>query len=213
MALTGLGLVAFVVVHMVGNLQFFLGPQVINRYGHFLHSNPELLWGSRLGLIGLIGLHLWSAIRLSIENRAARPVGYSKNKPKGSTYASRTMLMSGLIIACFAIYHLLHFTVQVPGVNLRGQDFRGFVDQEQRADVYRMMVTGFEHPAVSIFYLVGVGLLCLHLSHGVSSLFQSLGLRTGKYGPLIKRSGLILSIILLIGYWSIPLSVLFGLKK
>ncbi|KAB2659777.1 MAG: succinate dehydrogenase cytochrome b subunit [Verrucomicrobia bacterium] len=213
MALTGLGLVVFVVLHLLGNLQFFLGREAINRYGHFLHSTPELLWGSRLGLLALVGLHLWAAIRLSIENRAARPVGYDRNKPMGSTYASRTMLMSGLIIAFFAIYHLLHFTVQVPVVNLRGTDFRLLVDQAQRHDVYQMMVTGFENPAVTVFYLVGVGLLCLHLSHGVSSLFQSLGLRTGKYSPLIKRLGCVISVVLLIGYWSIPLSVLLGLKK
>lgn len=213
MALTGLALVLFVVLHLLGNLQFFLGRETINRYAHFLHSTPELLWGSRLGLIALVGLHLWAAIRLSIENKAARPVGYDRNKPIGSTYASRTMLMSGLIIAFFVIYHLLHFTLQVPVVNLRGTDFRVLVDEAQRHDVYQMMVTGFENPAVTVFYLVGVGLLCLHLSHGVSSLFQSLGLRTGKYSPLIKRLGSVISVVLLIGYWSIPLSVLLGLKK
>ncbi len=213
MALTGFGLFAFVVVHMVGNLQFFLGREAINRYAYFLHSVPELLWGARIGLLVMVGLHVWTAIQLSAENRAARPIGYKRKKALGSSYASRTMLMSGLIIGCFVIYHLLHFTVQVPEVNLTGKDFHDLVDAEKHHDVYQMMVTGFLQPWVTLFYIVGVGLLCLHLSHGVSSLFQSLGLRTGKYTPLLKSFGFWMSWVLVIGYWSIPISVVLGLKK
>ncbi len=213
MALTGFGLFAFVVVHMVGNLQFFLGREAINRYAYFLHSVPELLWGARIGLLVMVGLHVWTAIQLSAENRAARPIGYKRKKALGSSYASRTMLMSGLIIGCFVIYHLLHFTVQVPEVNFTGKDFHDLVDAEKHHDVYQMMVTGFLQPWVTLFYIVGVGLLCLHLSHGVSSLFQSLGLRTGKYTPLLKSFGFWMSWVLVIGYWSIPISVVLGLKK
>ena len=95
MALTGMGLFAFVVMHMVGNLQIFLGPQSINDYGYFLQSKPELVWGARLGLLAIVVLHIWAAISLSAENRAARPTGYAVNRPVGSSYASRTMLMSG----------------------------------------------------------------------------------------------------------------------
>src|SRR5580765_4604792 len=98
MAVTGLVMFLFVVGHLAGNLQIFLGPEAINRYGHFLQSNPELIWPARLFLLLMIALHIWSAIRLSAENKAARPIGYGECKPVGSSYASRTMLMSGIII-------------------------------------------------------------------------------------------------------------------
>ena len=109
---------------MVGNLQVFLGPEAINRYGHFPAEQPRAgLAGARIGLLTLVALHIWSAAKLSLENRAARPVGYAIYQPVGSTYASRTMLMSGLIVLAFIIYHLLHFTAQVQYINLTGQNF------------------------------------------------------------------------------------------
>src|SRR6185312_12639249 len=103
-------------------------------YGHFLQSNPELIWPARLFLLAMVGLHIWCAIRLSAENRAARPVGYAQYKPVGSSYASRTMLMSGLIVLAFIIYHLLHFTVQLEPVNFTHQDFHGLMDEQKRHD-------------------------------------------------------------------------------
>src|SRR5215831_6916002 len=123
MAISGFFLFLFVIGHLVGNLQVFLGPEAINRYGHFLQSNLELVWPARIGLLVMVGLHIWSAAKLSIENRAARPVSYATYQPKGSTYASRTMLMSGLIILAFIIYHLLHFTAQTQAINGTGQNF------------------------------------------------------------------------------------------
>src|SRR6266404_188747 len=110
MAVTGFVLLLFVVGHLAGNLQIFLGPEAINRYGHFLQSNPELIWPARLFLILMLVLHIWSAVQLTRENRAARPVRYAEYRPVSSSYASRTMFMSGLIIFVFIIYHLLHFT-------------------------------------------------------------------------------------------------------
>src|SRR5258708_35622358 len=120
MAVSGFVLFLFVVGHLLGNLQIFLGPEAINRYGHFLQSNVELLWPVRIFLLCMIGLHIWSAIKLSIENKAARPVPYANWNPTTATYASRTMLMSGVIIFVFIIYHLLHYTVQVQFINLTG---------------------------------------------------------------------------------------------
>jgi succinate dehydrogenase / fumarate reductase, cytochrome b subunit len=213
MALTGIALFVFVVGHMVGNLQIFLGPESINRYGSFLHSLGELLWVARIGLIVMVGLHIWAAISLSAENKAARPVGYGNYKPVGSSYASRTMLMSGLIIAAFVIYHLLHYTALVKEINLTGQDFHEFRDEKGRHDVYRMMVTGFRQPVVSIFYIVAMVLLMLHLSHGVSSMFQSLGLKNRNWAPLINGFAKFIAIALLLGYCSIPIAVLLGVVK
>jgi succinate dehydrogenase / fumarate reductase cytochrome b subunit len=151
MAATGVALFLFVVLHLLGNLQVFLGPEALNRYGAFLQGNVELLWPARIALLVLVSLHIWSAIVLTRENRAARPQPYYRHDIVAASYASRTMLMSGLIIAAFIIYHLLHFTVQVKFVNLTGRDFTELMDTKRRHDVYAMMVTGFRSPWVSLF--------------------------------------------------------------
>lgn len=213
MAITGMGLFVFVVGHMLGNLQIFLGPESINRYGSFLQSLGELLWAARIGLIVLVLLHIWSAVKLSAENKAARPVSYGDYKPVGSSYASRTMLMSGLIIAAFIIYHLLHFTVQTPAINGAGRDFVQLHDEKGRHDVYRMMVMGFSVWYVSLFYIIAMVLLSLHLSHGVSAMFQSLGLKNRSWKPFIDGFAKFIAIALLIGYCSIPIAVLLGIVK
>ena len=213
MAVTGLLLFGFVVAHMVGNLQIFLGPESINRYGSFLQSLGELLWVARIGLLVAVGLHVWAAVSLTSENRAARPVAYGTLKPVGSSYASRTMMMSGLIIAAFIMYHLLHFTVQTKAINLTGTDFVALHDEKGRHDVYAMMVKGFSHPVVSIFYIIAMVLLSLHLSHGVSAMFQSLGLRSKNYKCAIDGFAKLIAIVLLVGYCSIPLAVLLGFVK
>ena len=213
MAVSGFCLFGFVIGHMAGNLQVFLGPEAINRYGHFLQSVPELIWPARLSLLALIGLHIWSAAKLTQENRAARPVAYVEYKPVGSSYASRTMLMTGLIVASFIIYHLLHFTIRTKGINLTGQDFVTFKDAEYGHDIYRMIIVGFKNPLVSLFYLVGVGLLCFHLSHGISAMFQSIGWKNETYRPLLDKAARLIGLVLFLGYASIPAAVLLGILK
>ena len=208
MALTGVLLFGFVIAHMLGNLQIFLGRDVLNRYGHFLQSTPELVWPARIGLLILVVLHIVAAVKLSAENRAARPQRYGQYDVVAANFAARTMLFTGLITLCFIIYHLLHFTVQVPAVNLVGEDFKALHDPIQRHDIYSMMVRGFSHPLVSAFYLLGVGLLCFHLSHGIGSMFQSLGLKNKYYGRIIDRFALAASIVLFVGYSSIPITIL-----
>ena len=151
MALTGLALFLFVVAHLAGNLQVFLGPEEINRYGDFLQTNLELIWPARIGLLVIVLLHIWSAIQLTIENRAARPQPYAQHEVVAASYASRTMFWSGLIIAAFIIYHLLHFTVQVQGINLTGKSFVDLHDAKGRHDVYAMLVLGFKNPLVAGF--------------------------------------------------------------
>ncbi len=211
MAISGATLFLFVVGHLLGNLQIFLGPKAINRYGDFLQSNKEILWPARLGLLLMVALHIWAAVKLSAENKAARPIGYADNPvPLAASYASRTMLMSGLIIAAFVLYHLLHYTVQVRSLNFTGKDFLDLHDAEGRHDVFKMMVTGFSQPLVSGFYILATGLLCLHLSHGVSAMFQSLGLKNPVYGPLIDRFAKTVAWVIFLGYISIPIAVLLG---
>lgn len=213
MAVSGCVLFLFVVGHLVGNLQIFLGPEAINRYGHFLQSNLELVWPARLFLLLMLILHIWSAAKLSRENKAARPVAYAEFKPIGSSYASRTMLMSGIIVFVFIIYHLLHYTAEVRYVNFTGQSFVDFVDPEKRHDIFKMMVVGFNNVWVSVFYILGIGLLCLHLSHGVSSMFQSLGLKNKVYGLFLDKLAVVVAWLIFLGYISIPVSILLGYGK
>ena len=213
MAVTGFALMLFAFGHMVGNLQVFIGADQINAYGNFLQSTPELLWSARLGLLTMIGLHLVAAITLSAENKAARPIPYGEYRPVAATFASRTMLMSGLIVACFIVYHLLHYTVQVKAINLTGQDFIPLHDEKGRHDIYRMIVIGFSNIFVSGFYLLGVGLLCLHLSHGASSMLQSLGWKARPLGTWIDRLAVVGAVALFLGYAAIPLAVLTCVLK
>ncbi len=218
MALTGAGLFGFAVMHMLGNLQIFLGPEVLNRYAHFLQSNKELLWPARLGLLVMVALHIWSAVKLSAENKAARPIGYLNDPtPAAASYASRTMLMSGLIVAAFIIYHLLHFTVKVEAVNLVGRDFESLhvLNDAGRSihDVHQMLVVGFQQPAVVVFYVIAVGLLCLHLSHGLSAMFQSLGLRSKTWWPVLQQSAKAAAFLLFLGYIAVPVAVLLRLVE
>ena len=213
MAISGAALFLFVVGHLLGNLQIFLGPDQINAYGNFLQTTPEILWPARIGLLASVALHIWSAVTLAKENKAARPVPYATWDSTAASYASRTMLMSGLIIGAFVLYHLLHFTVQTKSINFTGQDFVALRDTEGRHDVYRMMIAGFQVPLVSGFYVLAMALLCLHLSHGIGAMFQSLGWKDEVYGPWIDRSAKMLAWLIFFGYASIPIAVLLGYGK
>jgi succinate dehydrogenase / fumarate reductase cytochrome b subunit len=210
MAGTGLLLVLFVIGHMAGNLQIFLGPEAINRYGYFLQSNVEVLWPVRIALLGVVLLHIWSATTLTLANRAARPVAYQEWEPAAASYASRTMMVSGVIVTVFIVYHLLHYTAMVQAVNLTGKNFNAkpeFFDAAGRHDIYKMMVVGFSQPWVCLFYIVGVGLLCLHLSHGAGAMWQSLGWKKRPYGPCLDRMAKWGAALIFLGYIVIPISI------
>jgi succinate dehydrogenase / fumarate reductase, cytochrome b subunit len=212
MAASGVCLLLFVVGHLVGNLQIFLGPEAINRYGHFLQSNLEVIWPVRFAMIGLLVLHVWSAAMVSRENKAARPVGYAGDPAApAASYASRTMLMSGLIVAAFIVYHLLHYTVQAKVINFTGTDFLTLHDDKGRHDVYAMVVLGLRQPLVAGFYIIAMALLCTHLSHGIYAMFQSLGIKIGWCPCLPKCLAKGGSILIFLGYVSIPLAVLLRL--
>lgn len=217
MAATGAMLFLFLVGHLIGNLQVFGAPELINSYAHFLKSKPGLIWGARLGLLAVVGLHIASAISLSRQNRAARPFGYAgARSPYGAPLASRTMLVSGLVILAFVIYHLLQFTALVPAVN-GGVDFRDLETQLPGGilthDVYAMMVRGFQIWWVSLFYLIAQALLFMHLSHGLSSMFQSLGWRNAVWWPRVVTGARVVSVALFLGYASIPVAVMSGLGR
>lgn len=216
MAITGLLLVGFVLAHMIGNLQIFLGlknPELgqnaLNTYAANLKALGPLLWVARGGLVVIASIHIYSALRLVAMNKAARPVKYKMVKPEASTFSSRVMAMSGLIVLAFLVYHLMHFTLGVgPGAgNLALHDSLG------RHDVYTMTVLGFQKTPVAIAYIVAMLLLCMHLKHGMTSMFQSLGLNHRKYNGLFNLSGPGIAAVVLVGNCSMPIAVLAGWIK
>ncbi len=213
MAISGVVLFIFVVGHMAGNLLIFLGPEAVNVYGNFLQTTPEVLWPTRVVLLVMLVLHFTSAAQLTLENLSSRPVGYAEYDVVAASFAARTMIYSGFIILFFVVYHLMHYTWQVPGINMTGQDFHAFKDAKEHHDIYRMVITGFSKPLISIGYLVGVGLLCLHLSHGLSSLFQSLGWRKKYYRGFLDKFAVVAGVVIFLGYASIPVAVLLGALK
>ncbi len=212
MAGTGVVLLLFVIGHLVGNLQVFGAPELINNYAHFLKSKPALLWSVRLGMLAMVTLHIITAVQLSAANKAARPVGYASagaGGAYGSTWQSRYMLVSGLVILAFIVYHLAHFTALVPGINGVG-DFtklKTVLHGETVADVYAMMILGFQVWWVSLFYLVAQALLFVHLGHGISSACQSFGLRNHVWWPRIRFVAMAGSTAIFIGYALIPIAI------
>src|SRR5947207_504560 len=208
-AVTGIILILFVIGHLLGNLQIFLGPDWINGYSQHLRDLGPLLWAIRLFLLCTVVIHIYVTIRLAIENRRARPEAYMDKEYVKATFASRHMVMSGLIILAFLIYHLAHFT-------FRKTDARFALlkpDPLNHYDVYSMMVYGFQNYLVSGFYILSLFLLALHLSHGSSSFFQSLGLNDKKLTPRLALGGRIFAWFMFVGYTSIPVAVLLGLVK
>lgn len=206
-ALTGLGLFGFVIGHLLGNLQIFLGPEPLNAYAALLQASPALLWAARTGLFLAVLVHIGLSLQLARENRAARGTPYAVFKPPAASPASLSMVRTGVVILVFVIYHLLHFTVR-----LTDPMYQNLHDALGRHDVYRMMVLGFSSWAVSLFYILAVGLLCLHLSHGVSSTAQSLGIRKRTVTAL-ERFAKGAALVLFLGYTSIPVAVLAGFVK
>jgi succinate dehydrogenase / fumarate reductase cytochrome b subunit len=208
-AVTGIILILFVIGHLLGNLQIFIGPDWINGYSEHLRDLGPILWLIRAFLLATVALHIYFTILLAIENRRARPEAYKDRNYVKATFASRHMVMSGLIVLVFIIYHIAHFTVRVTD--------RRFgllkVDPLGHYDVYSMMVYGFQSYFVSGFYVLGLFLLALHLSHGSSSFFQSLGLNDKKLTPRLAFGGRIFAWLLFAGYTSIPLAILLGLIK
>jgi succinate dehydrogenase / fumarate reductase cytochrome b subunit len=204
MAVTGLLMVLFAFVHMLGHLQMFGGPAMYNGYAHFLQELWEVKWPVRVGLAGVLVAHVVIALALVAKNRAARPIGYEMYRPVMSKPAGRAMALTGMVVLVFVIFHLLHFTLgQIQPAYFHRLDPAG------RYDAYAMFVHGFRNPAIYAFYLLGIGLLSLHLGHGASSWLQSLGLRHPKYPT--DRLGPAIAATLFVGYMIPPTAVLVRL--
>ena len=208
MAVTGLFLVLFALVHMLGHLQMFGGRDMYNTYAHFLQELWEVKWPTRAGLLAFVVIHLVAGIAVSTRNKAARPVGYAKFTPVVTSTVARAMIWTGLFVFVFLAFHILHFTLgQVQPAAFHQLDVTVH-DPLVRWDAYGMYVAGFQNVAIYVIYLIGIAFLSLHLGHGASSWLQTLGLRHPKYP--IDKIGPVVGWMLFVGYMLPPTAVLAG---
>jgi succinate dehydrogenase / fumarate reductase cytochrome b subunit len=208
MAVTGVILVGFVIGHMLGNIKIFIGEEVFNAYAAFLREFGEpllpysaLLWMARIVLLISVVLHIVAAVELTLMNRSARLLGYETRKSAAATVASLTMRWSGVVVAVFIIYHLLHLTLGYVGFK---------PDQFEHLEVYHNVVAGFSVWYVSVFYILSMAALCLHLDHGVWSMFQTMGLNDARSSTVLRMMSRGVAILVFAGFISVPVAVLAG---
>ncbi len=209
MALSGTVLVGFVFIHMAGNLQMFAGQEKINAYAHFLKSLPPfVLWGSRIFLLLAVIVHAWTAAKLCSENRNARPDSNQIETTKSAGFDSLKMGLTGSVLLAFIVFHILHYTTQ--SIYPEYQEYMtsaGAPDGEKVPDVHRMVIAGFGIEWIAFAYIICMFLLCRHLTHGVSSMFQTLGLRSESWRPKLDCFASLYGWIIFIGFISVPLAV------
>ena len=207
MAVTGLLLVLFAIQHMIGHLIMFAGRAAYNEYAAWAQAlgHGAVKWLVRGGLLALLVAHVIAGVRLATLNRAARPVPYRVYRTTATRPWSRGMILTGLAVLAFLVYHILHFTV-----GLVQPEYFHLRDPDGRYDAYVMYVRGFESLPVLVSYLVAMTLLLPHLAHGISSLFQSLGWKHPKWDGLIDKSGPALALVLYLGYIVPPIAVYAG---
>ncbi len=210
MAVTGLILLVFVLIHLLGNTSVFVGPDGINAYAEKLHSLGPMVWIFRLVMLAVFAAHIVFGIQLTLENRSASPLKYAQNKKLRASFSSETMIVSGLVLLAFVVYHLLHFTVQVidPATAAKAH-----MDALGRPDVYLMVVSGFKSLFITLIYVVSMIFLFLHLSHGAGSFLQTFGLNSDKTLPTVSLGGKAVAAVLLVGYAAIPLFIIAGFLK
>ena len=208
MAFTGQLLLLFLLGHAAGNATLWVG--AINSYAAHLHALPPAVWVFRLGLFALLALHIWQGVTLTLENRAAKGGGYAVSSHRRATIASRTMIWTGLAIAGFLVYHLLHLTVQMLQPEAAATTH---ADALGRPDVHSMLVSGLSDAGIAAVYLVGMIALGLHLFHGVASSVQTFGLNGPRSFPWLERAGAALALLLAAVFIAIPAAVLAGLVR
>lgn len=207
-ALTGMVLVGFILGHLIGNLLIFAGKDAINEYGHFLQTvgHGMGVWVARVVIFGSIILHVILTVQVTKRNRASREQKYGKEHTQVASKSSRMMIVSGLTILAFFIYHILHFTAR----KFNDYDtYKTMLDGHEVHDVYRMVIAGFSWAPAALFYIIAMVLLCSHLSHGVSSMLQTLGLGNERTRPLFEKIGKAYALLILVGNCSIPIAIYF----
>jgi succinate dehydrogenase / fumarate reductase cytochrome b subunit len=201
MAVTGIILFGFVVGHMLGNLQIYLGQERLDHYAELLQANQAFLWAFRSVLLFCVSVHIWAAVVIWLRNRSARPVKYKMFQPPGLDYAARTMVWSGPIVALFIIYHILDFTV--------GTANPDFI----KGEVYHNVIASFSNPVIALVYIAACLLLAFHLYHGLWSLFQTFGWDHSRFGWIRRALAIFFSVLVGAGTISIPLAVLTGFVR
>ena len=213
MSITGFVLASFLLVHMLGNLQVFEGPGAINGYAHFLQKQLpwEALWGFRVFLGACFILHLATAYLLAVENKMARPQGYLIKRPQAASMAARTMIYTGTLVILFAVIHLLHYTVLCLNPEFKQLDWvatSGLYQGKVLHDAYAMIVLGFAKPWVAIGYIAAMFLIGFHLSHGVSSMFQSIGFRNETWRYRLNKIAVVYCFVIALGFSITPAAIL-----
>jgi len=208
MAVTGVILIGFITGHMIGNLQLFLGQEKLNIYANALQGLGGILWLVRVFMLVTLFFHVWTAIKLTLENWSARPVNYVRKDYREATLSSRTMIWTGIGVFLFVTYHLLHFTFIVTN-----PQYAHLTDPMGRHDVYSMVVLGFQNYLISGVYIVAIALLSYHLVHAVKSMFQSVGWNNASTEPILHRIAIIYAWLVFLGYVSMPIGVLLGVIK
>ena len=212
MALSGLGLVGFVVFHMAGNLQIFIpdGGESINKYAAFLQGLGAAKWVARLGLLAMIFIHIFAAYKLTMRAKRARPMSYKSHKWLAGTYAVRTMRYGGVIVLLFIVYHILHFTIGVNDSQLfTNVNHCTVVAEGLSCDVYNNVINGFRHKGIALFYIAANCFLGLHITHGFWSAFRTMGANNPKWDKHIKMGAIGLGALITIGNCSIPIAIAF----
>ena len=204
-AVTGLFMVLFLLGHMAGNLQMYLGQEKMNIYAETLQGLGGLLWLVRAAMLLFLVLHIITSVRLKALNLSARPEPYAMKTWVRATFSSRTMFWTGVMIGLFIVYHLLHFTVKATN-----PAYGGLFDAAGRHDVYSMVVVGYSNVLIALVYIATMILLGFHLFHAIESMFQTLGVNHPKYNPIIHGLSVTLSIIIAFGFIMIPVGVLAG---
>ncbi len=210
MAVTGLCLVGFISVHLLGNLSVFWGADAINAYAKHLHDLGPLVWVFRLIMLGLFAVHITFGIQLYLENRAATPDNYAVQKTLVTTFSAKTMVFTGLIVLAFLLYHLLHFTVQITNPEISARNL-ALVDGH--LDVFTMVTKSFQNVFIALVYIIAMIALLLHLMHGISSWVQTFGWSTGSSQDKVTALGKIVAIVYGLAYIAIPLLLLARIVK
>jgi len=210
MGVTGLIGIGFVIAHMAGNLQVFIGQDKINSYGAALHGPlAELTWALRIVLIVSVILHILMAVQLTQRSAAARPVGYQQRNPQVSTLASRTMKWGGVLLLFFIVFHILHFTTET----IDPAGWRGMNDLQGHRDVYGDIVASFRIWWVALLYIISMIALGMHLYHGAWSSVRTLGFAKPSFNPLHRRIALAVAAIVWLGFTLVPVGVIAGIIR
>jgi succinate dehydrogenase / fumarate reductase cytochrome b subunit len=213
-AITGLFLVLFIAGHLVGNLVVFMGPEPFNAYAYFLHHmlHGVGIWVFRIVMLVMLGAHIIATVALTKQNKAARK-SYEHPATIQASKSSRYMILTGLTILVFFIYHILHFTARVGNEYNNPELYKYMLDGKEVHNAWKMVIDGFSVWYVTLFYVVAMTLLCSHLMHGVGSIFQTLGLRSKKSSDLIQQISIGYAVVVWVGFISIPLAILFGFGR